>query len=83
MLTSHIVTAGSSAACVSTCEIQQIDFSRGRARDDARDRHNNPSEPFEQLCRRAEGIVVESKHPYPKVRRASDARPSATTRITF
>eukprot|EP00903_Cladosiphon_okamuranus_P008728 g8360.t1 len=24
------------------------------------------SEPFEQLCRRVEGVVVESRHPYPK-----------------
>lgn len=31
-------------------------------------RHIDPSEPFEQLCRRAEGVVVESRHPYPKVR---------------
>lgn len=33
-----------------------------------RGRHNNPSEPFEELCRRVTGIVVESKHPYKKVR---------------
>lgn len=25
------------------------------------------SKPFEELCRRVEGIVVESRHPYPKV----------------
>ncbi|CAN0543532.1 unnamed protein product, partial [Ectocarpus sp. 12 AP-2014] len=29
-------------------------------------RNFDPSEPFEQLCRRVEGIVVESRHPYPK-----------------
>lgn len=30
-------------------------------------RNFDPSEPFEQLCRRVEGIVLESRHPYPKV----------------
>ncbi|CAN0353572.1 unnamed protein product, partial [Ectocarpus sp. 12 AP-2014] len=29
-------------------------------------RNFDPSEPFEQLCRLVEGIVVESRHPYPK-----------------
>lgn len=31
------------------------------------DRYTNRSEPFEQLCRRVEGFVVESRHPYTKV----------------
>ncbi|CAN0191966.1 unnamed protein product [Ascophyllum nodosum] len=26
----------------------------------------NPSRPFEKLCQRVRGVVVESKHPYPK-----------------
>ncbi|CBJ48393.1 Chain A, Crystal Structure Of The Bard1 Ankyrin Repeat Domain And Its Functional Consequences pdb/3C5R/B Chain B, Crystal Structure Of The Bard1 Ankyrin Repeat Domain And Its Functional Consequences [Ectocarpus siliculosus] len=29
-------------------------------------RNFDPSEPFDQLCRRVEGVVVESRHPYPK-----------------
>lgn len=34
-----------------------------------RRRSYDHSEPFEQLCRRVEGVVVESRHPYPKVNR--------------
>lgn len=33
----------------------------------SRHRNFDQSGSFEQLCRRVEGIVVESRHPYPKV----------------
>lgn len=45
-----------------------------------RRRHTDPSEVFEQLCRRAGGVVVESRHPYPKVTTGSIGHDSVMLR---